>query len=118
MATCPVQWLTVRKGGDPKTDQATKGADSKTPGLATQRERGLNCHQTVLSNQRGLQRTKRGGGPKTPLCKGKGPEDPGVVAPFAVADCRGNRMRAVVCASTRWSMSLLCCATEFRRYSQ
>ena len=32
MATCPVQWRTVRKGGVPKTDQATKGADSKLPG--------------------------------------------------------------------------------------
>ena len=72
----------------------------------------------ILSNQRGLQRTKRSGGPKTPLCKGKGPENPGVVAPFPVADCRGNRMRAVVCASTRRSMSLLCCPTEFCRYSQ
>ena len=28
VATCPVQWRTVRKGGDPRTDQATKGADS------------------------------------------------------------------------------------------
>ena len=61
------------------------GGSLVSPGLATQRERGLNCQQKeVLSNQRGLQRTKRGGGPKTPLCKGKGPENPGVVAPFAV----------------------------------
>ena len=34
--------------------------------------------------------TKRSGGPKTPLCEGKGPENPGVVAPFAVACCRGK----------------------------
>ena len=32
----------------------------------------------------------------TPLCEGKGPENPGVEAPFAVAGCRGNRSRAVV----------------------
>ena len=36
---------------------------------------------------------KRGGGPKTPLYEGKGPENPGVVAPFAVAGCRGNLRR-------------------------
>ena len=119
-----------------------------------------NCHRKeVNSNQRGLQHTKKFGGPKTPLSELKGPENPGVVAPFAFAGCRGNRMRAVlrrlmkfdlrpcplrlrsslfcggacsswtsltrllrltavVCSSTRWSMSLLCCATEFRRCSQ
>ena len=49
----------------------------------------------LLSNQRGLQHTKRDGGPKIQLCQGKGPENPGVVAPLAVAGCRGNRMRAV-----------------------
>ena len=47
----------------------------------------------LLSNQRELQHKKRSGGPKTPLCKGKGPENPGVVAPFAVAGCRGNLRR-------------------------
>ena len=30
--TCPVHWRTERKGGDPRTDQASKGADSKLPG--------------------------------------------------------------------------------------
>ena len=30
--------------------------------------------------------TKRGGGPKTPLCEGKGPENPGVVAPFCCCE--------------------------------
>ena len=46
----------------------------------------------------------------TPLCEGKGPENPGVVAPLAVAGCRGNRRPAVVCASTRWSSH--CCAVQ------
>ena len=32
VATCPVQWWNVHKGGDPRTDQASKGADSKLPG--------------------------------------------------------------------------------------
>ena len=36
---------------------------------------------------------KRGGGPKTPLYEGKGRENPGVVALFAVAGCRGNLRR-------------------------
>ena len=53
----------------------------------------------LLSNQRGLQHTKRSVDPKTPLCKGKGPENPGVVAPFAVAGCRGGPIRYDVAAS-------------------
>ena len=119
------QWLPVPCNGGPCERAATRKPTKRPRGL-TQNSRAGNPKRTrpklptdrILSNQRGLQRTKRGGGPKTPLCKGKGPENPGVVAPFPVADCRGNRMRAVVCASTRWSMSLLCCPTEFCRYSQ
>ena len=136
------------------------GGDDSDPGLASRRERGPNCHQTEYSRTSvDCINTKRSGGPKTPLYEGQGPENLGVVAPFAVAGCRGNRRRAVlrrlmkfdlrpcplrlrsslfcggacsswrslrrllrlpavVCSSTRWSMSLLCCAMEFRRCSQ
>ena len=97
------QWVPVPCNGGPCARAATQKPTKQPRGL-TQNSRAGNPKRTrpklppvrVLSNHRGLQRTKRGGGPKTPLCNGKGPEDPGVVAPFAVADCRGNRMRAVV----------------------
>ena len=92
------QWLPVPCNGGPCARAATRKPTERPRGL-TQNSRAGNPKRTrpklppnrVLSNQRGLQRTKRGGGPKTPLCEGKGPENPGVVAPFAVADCRGNR---------------------------
>ena len=93
MATCPVQWRTVRKGGDPKTDQVTRGLTHNLQAGNPKRTRPKLPTNVLLSNQRGLQHTKRGGGPKTPLCKGKGPENPGVVAPLAVAGCRGNLRR-------------------------
>ena len=67
-------------------------ADDSDPGLASRRDRGLNCHQTGYSRTSvDCINTKRGGFPKTPLCEGKGPENPGVVAPFVVAGCHGNR---------------------------
>ena len=70
--------------------------DDSDPGLASRREGGLNCHKRRHSQTSvACINTKRGGSPKTPLCEGKGPENPGVVAPFAVAGCRGNRKRAV-----------------------
>ena len=105
--------------GGPCERAATRKPTKQPRGL-TQNSRAGNPKRTrpklptdrILSNQRGLQRTKRGGDPKTPLCEGKGPENPGVVAPFAVADCRGNRMRAVVCSSTRWARSLLYLCSE------
>ena len=70
------------------------GGDDSDPGLASRRERGLNCHQTEYSRTSvDCTNAKRGGGPKTPMCEGKGPENPGVVSPFAVAGCRGNLRR-------------------------
>ena len=72
------------------------GGDDSDPGLASRRERGLNCHQTEYSRTSvDCINAKRGGGPKTPLYEGQGPENPGVVAPFAVASCRGNCRHAV-----------------------
>ena len=53
--------------------------------------RGLNCHQSEnFRTSVDCINSKRGGGPKTPLYEGKGAENPGVVAPLAVAGCRGN----------------------------
>ena len=97
------QWLPVPCNGGPCARAATRKPTKRPRGL-TQYSRAGNPKRTtpklppdgVLSNQRGLQRTKRGGDPKTPLWKGKGPENPGVVAPFAVTGCRGNRRSAVV----------------------
>ena len=87
------QWRTERKGGDPITDQE---GTTRTPGWHPEETEAQLPQKEVLSNQRGLQRTIRGGGAKTPLCEGKGPENPGVVAPFPFAGCRGNRRRAVL----------------------
>ena len=82
MATCPVQWRTVQRGRRP--ENRPRGDDSD-PGLASRRESDLgNCHARQRYSQTSVDcvSTKRGGGPKNPLCEGKGPEIPGVVAPF------------------------------------
>ena len=62
MATWPVQWRTVRKGGDPITDQE---GTTRTPGWHPE-ENATQLPAKVLSNQRGLhQRTPKGRDPKT-----------------------------------------------------
>ena len=50
MATCPVQWRTVLKGGDPNTDQE---GTTRTPGWHPE-EAASKLPEEVLSNQRGL----------------------------------------------------------------
>ena len=58
--------LNERRGGDPKTDRETqRGGDPKT-----------DQRKEELSKQLGVE--------------GKGPENPGVVAPLSSASCRGN----------------------------
>ena len=59
------------------------GGDDSDPGLASRRERGLNCQK-----QKG---TLFSAWAATTHSEGKGPENPGVLAPLAVAGCRGNR---------------------------
>ena len=60
------QWWNERRGGDPKTDRASqRGGDPKT-------------------DQRKEELSKQLGG------EGRGPENPGVVAPLTSASCRGN----------------------------
>ena len=94
MATCPVQWRTMHKGGDPKTDHEGTTLNSRA---GIPKRLRPNCHKRRYSQTSvDCVSTKRGGGPKTPLCEGKGPENPGVVEPFAVMGCRGNRRPAVV----------------------
>ena len=74
------QWLPVPCNGGPCTRAATRKptrreGDDSDPGLATRRERGPKLPPNgSLSYQRGLQHNEKGGGPKTPLCGGKGPE--------------------------------------------
>ena len=81
MATCPVQWWTVPKGGDPEPTMRQRGRLGPRAGIP---KRQLpNCH----SCQRGALKPawvlhQEGGGPKTPVCEGKGPENPGVAAPL------------------------------------
>ena len=83
------QWLPVPCNGGPCTRSATRkptrrGRLGPRAGIP-KRTRPKLPPNGVLSNQRGLHQ----------CTKGKGPENPGVVAPFAVAGCRGNRRRAV-----------------------
>ena len=97
------QWLPAPCNGGPCARAATRKPTRRPRGLTHNSRAGIpkrlrpNCHKRKYSQTSvDCVGTKRGGGPKTPLCKGKGPENPGVVAPFAVAGCRGNRRRAVV----------------------
>ena len=87
MATCTVQWWIVPKGGDPRTDHAIEGT-TRTQGWhpedcgLTATKRGTLEPAWVLLQGEGTQR---------PQCvKRNGPENPGVAAPLAAADCRGN----------------------------
>ena len=97
------QWLPAPCNGGPCARAATRkptmwGRLGPWAGMPKRTSDLGNCHATDKGySQTSVDcvRTKRGGGPKTPLCEGKGPENPGVVAPFAVAGCRGNRRRAV-----------------------
>ena len=81
MASCRRAMVERNRGAaTPKTDQVAQGADSKTPGLATQRESGPNCHS---SPRRGSLKSAwvacvhKGREPKDPSCaKGIGPRTP------------------------------------------
>ena len=75
------------------------GGDDSDPGLASRRERGLNCHQNgVLSNQRGLHQFEKGQGAQRPHCaKGRDPRTP--------ASWRHFLLRVVAAtASAQWSV--------------
>ena len=58
------------------------GGDDSDTGLASRRERGLTATKRVTLEPAWAASTH---------CEGKGPENPGVVAPFVEAGCRGNR---------------------------
>ena len=57
---------------------------------------------------------QKGGDPRTPALKRKGPKDPGVAAPLAAAGCRGNcwrdaqRHRILACVSVLVSSCFFC----------
>ena len=58
------------------------GGDDSDPGLASRRGSDLgNCHKRKYSQTSvDCIDARRGGSPKTPLCEGQGPENPGVVS--------------------------------------
>ena len=93
------QWPPATCNGGPCTRAATRkptrwGRLGPLAGIPKRMR--PNCHKRRYSQTSvDCINTKRRGGPKTPLYEGKGPENPGVVAPFTVAGCRGNRRRAV-----------------------
>ena len=77
MATCPVQWRTVSKGGDPKTDHV---GTTRTPGWHPEEKATLltaSQPTKVLSNQRGLRQYEKVRGAQRPPCaKGRDPRTP------------------------------------------
>ena len=83
------QWPPAPGNGGPCTKAASRQPTKRGrlgPRADIPKRLRPNCQKKeVLSTHRGLQHTKRGRGPKTPLSEGKGPENPGVVAPFAFA---------------------------------
>ena len=156
------QWLPVPCNGGPYARAATQKPTKQQRGLTHNSRAGipnrlrLNCHQRSTLKPAWTASVRKGAGAQRPHCtKGRGPENPGVVAPFAFAGLCGNRSRTVLrrlmkfdlrpcplrlraslfcggacsswtsftrplcgCSSTRWSMSLLCCAMGSRRFSQ
>ena len=72
------QWWNERRGGDPKTDRASQRGGVPKTDRATQRggDPKTDQRKEELSKQLGVE--------------GKGPENPGVVAPLTSASCRGN----------------------------
>ena len=64
----------AQEGGDPKTDQEGTTSD---PGLASRRERGLNCQQTCYSRTSVDCSIRKGAGAQRPHCaKGRDPRTP------------------------------------------
>ena len=64
MATCPVQWRTVHKGGDPITDQE---GTTRTPGWHPEETEALTARRGTLKPAWSA----------STHSEGKGPEDPG-----------------------------------------
>ena len=83
------QWRNERRGGDPKTDPVAQGVTQNSPAGNPKRSQ----EKEVLSNQRGRH------GPKTPVSMERGPKNPGVAAPLAVAGGRGNRLLDAFCVA-------------------
>ena len=81
VATCPVQWWNVHKGGDPGTDQAKKGADSLLPGWHPEEKATKLPKEGKLSKQRGCHQCTKGRGPKNSAAT----KVKGVAAPLASA---------------------------------
>ena len=69
-----------RKGGDPKTDQVTQGADSELLGWQPKETERPNCHRKRYStNSVGGNSAQKGGDPRNPAAQ----EVKGVAAPLA-----------------------------------
>ena len=87
-------YLPRAMGGDPKTDHV---GTTRTPGWHPEEKATLvtaTQPTKVLSKPAWTASVPKGAGAQRPHCeKGKGPENPGVVAPLAVAGCRGNLRR-------------------------
>ena len=65
MATCPVQWRTVHKGGDPKTDQEWGRLG---PRAGIPKRQRPNCQKRYSRTSVDCINAK-GRGPKTPWCR-------------------------------------------------
>ena len=73
-------------GGDPKTDQVAKGADSELPGWHPKEKSAQLPQKRGLSNQCGWRQYQKG----TECAKGRRPKNPGVAAPLTSATCSGR----------------------------
>ena len=69
MATWPVQWRTVSKGGDPKTDHV---GTTRTPGWHPEETEALTATREV----RGVRQYEKGRGPKDPPVRREGTREP------------------------------------------
>ena len=74
MATCSVQWRTVRKGGDPKTDQQ---GTTRTPGWHPKETEALTATKGGTRIPAWTASVRKRAGPQRPHCaKGRDPRTP------------------------------------------
>ena len=94
------QWPPVPCNGGPSTRAATRKPTMQPRGLTQNSRAGnpkrTNSHQTEYSRTSVDCSARTGTGAQRPHCPKGRAENPGVVAPFAVTGCRGNRRPAVV----------------------
>ena len=129
MATCPVQWRTVRKGGRELTHNSRAGIPKRT--LPNCQKKYSHKHTLEGRDPKTLERVvqlterivglepawtaaiRKGAGAKDPLYEGQGPENPGVVAPFLVAGWTVDEVRPTSLPSSSTVVTVLWRCLQF-----